>query len=458
MAKYLVGPYNNSWNFMDAYNKAQNGDIIEFEDGYAFQWPTNQEIVIDKELHFVGQAISNPNGNGQIFKNTIEAAFRFVAGAKVTFENLCFKITGNYSTLLLWSGSEVTCKQVCFEISTQNNQNFFLYADTHSKLILNDIEMKVPEKHDASIGIVASELSISNSRILSRIDLSDGARLTLETVDLEKYDINTISAINSEVTLKNSTVKGGNLEMDYPPVWLDNVVWKSENCKIELPGGTAVCLNNNVQFTSDSDCITSLNSYGSMLRAHQATFTEFLCIYDQSFAALTGETTFLAENAHRISFGAFSDSVVMADQMVFHKIADPNIRLQSSAYVRADAVTYAQGDARDLITEIEDSCDYLVGREVAKANPQTPSSGSASDATVPTTTATASEQETKRDALEELNSLIGLEKVKHEIKKMINMVEFNKKRIANGKAPEKQTRHAAFPVRNFVLSKRLSQT
>ncbi len=444
MAKYLVGPYNNSWNFIDAYNKAQNGDIIEFEDGYAFQWPTNQEIVIDKELHFVGHAVPNPNGNGQIFKNTIEAAFRFVAGAKVTFENLCFKITGNYSTLLLWSGSEVTCKQVCFEISTQNNQNFFLYADTHSKLILTDIEMKVPEKHDASIGIVASELSISHSRILSRIDLSDGARLTLETVDLEKYDINTISATNSEVTLKNSTVKGGNLEMDYPPVWLDNVVWKSENCKIELPGGTAICLNNNVQFNSDSDCITSLNSYGSMLRAHQATFTEFLCTYDLSFAALTGETTFLAENAQRISFGAFSDSVVMADQMVFHKIADPNIRLQSSAYVKADAVTYAQGDARDLITEIEDSCDYLVGREVAKANPQTPSSGSASDATVPTTTATASEQETKRDALEELNSLIGLEKVKHEIKKMINMVEFNKKRIANGKAPEKQTLHAAF--------------
>ena len=413
MAKYLVGPYNNSWNFMDAYNKAQNGDIIEFEDGYAFQWPTNQEIVIDKELHFVGQVVSNPNGNGQIFKNTIEAAFRFVAGAKVTFENLCFKITGNYSTLLLWSGSEVTCKQVCFEISTQNNQNFFLYADTHSKLILTDIEMKVPEKHDASIGIVASELSISHSRVLSRIDLSDGARLTLETVDLEKYDINTISATNSEVTLKNSTVKGGNLEMDYPPVWLDNVVWKSENCKIELPGGTAVCLNNNVQFNSDSDCITSLNSYGSMLRAHQATFTEFLCIYDQSFAALTGETTFLAENAQRISFGAFSDSVVMADQMVFHKIADPNIRLQSSAYVKADAVTYTQGDARALITEIEDGCDYLVGREVAKTNPQV-SSSTASDATVPTTTATASEQETKRDALEELNSLIGLEKVKHE--------------------------------------------
>ena len=59
-------------------------------------------------------------------------------------------------------------------------------------------------------------------------------------------------------------------------------------------------------------------------------------------------------------------------------------------------------------------------------------------------TATDSGPEKKQDALQELNSLIGLEKVKHEIKKMINMVEFNKKRIASGKAPEKQTLHAAF--------------
>ena len=66
------------------------------------------------------------------------------------------------------------------------------------------------------------------------------------------------------------------------------------------------------------------------------------------------------------------------------------------------------------------------------------------DATVTPTTARDSGPEKKQDALQELNSLIDLEKVKHEIKKMINMVEFNKKRIASGKAPEKQTLHAAF--------------
>ena len=48
VARYLVGPYNNSWNFMDAIEKAQDGDTIEFENGYVFQWPTNKVIEIDK--------------------------------------------------------------------------------------------------------------------------------------------------------------------------------------------------------------------------------------------------------------------------------------------------------------------------------------------------------------------------------------------------------------------------
>ena len=181
-----------------------------------------------------------------------------------------------------------------------------------------------------------------------------------------------------------------------------------------------------------------------MIRAHQATFTEFLCVYEESFASLTGETTFLNENAQTISFGAFDESVLMAEHIICHKIADPNIRLQSGAFVKASTITYRQGDARDLTKEIEDGCDYLIGREVAKGNAQVVATGQAMDATVASTPATGSGPEKKQDALQELNSLIGLEKVKHEIKKMINMVEFNKKRIASGKAPEKQTLHAAF--------------
>ena len=88
-----------------------------------------------------------------------------------------------------------------------------------------------------------------------------------------------------------------------------------------------------------------------MIRAHQATFTEFLCVYEESFASLTGETTFLNENAQTISFGVFDDGVLMAEHMICHKIADPNIRLQGGAFVKAGTMTYRQGDARDLTKE-----------------------------------------------------------------------------------------------------------
>ena len=145
MARYLVGPYNNSWNFMDAIEKAQDGDTIEFENGYVFQWPTNKVIEIDKNLHFVGHVVPNPNGNGRMFNNTIEASFRFVEGAQVTFEDLWFKVGGNYTTLLLWNSSDIICKQVYFEATTPTNNEFFIYMDTHSKLTLEGVGMKVPE-------------------------------------------------------------------------------------------------------------------------------------------------------------------------------------------------------------------------------------------------------------------------------------------------------------------------
>ena len=44
----------------------------------------------------------------------------------------------------------------------------------------------------------------------------------------------------------------------------------------------------------------------------------------------------------------FDDGVLMAEHMICHKIADPNIRLQGGAFVKVGTVTYSQGDARDL--------------------------------------------------------------------------------------------------------------
>ena len=431
MARYLVGPYNNSWNFMDAVEKAQNGDTIEFEDGYAFQWPTDRVIVIKKNLHFVGHVVPNPNGNGRLFNNTIEASFQIAGGAEVSFENLWFKITDNYATFSVLAGSKISCNQIYFETTISENKKCMIYAEAKSKVILNDVGMSTPEKHNSMIKIDSSELSISDATILSRIYAVGGSKISLDNVYLQKYDHNAINVRNSEVTLKNCTVKGGNLEKGYPIIWLKNVIWQSENSVLEMPGFTAVNLTKNVRFGTVSDRISALSSFESTVLAHDMTITEFLGIDKESFASLKGVTNFLTESQKKIPFGAFTNSVVLADQMIFHKLFAPNLRIKGSSFVKTNALSYAQGDARDLKVELEDGSDYIVGKESAQG-------GSTANS------ATGEVGVEKRDALEELNNLVGLEKVKHEIKKMINMVEFNKKRIASGKTPEKQTLHAAF--------------
>ena len=429
MARYLVGSNNNSWNFMDAVEKAQNGDTIEFEDGYAFQWPTDRVIVIKKNLHFVGHVVPKPNGNGDLFKNTIEASFRITGGAEVSFENLWFKITDNYAAFSVRDGSKITCNQIYFETTISENKKYMIYAEAKSKVMLSDVGMIVPDKHDSAIKVQASELSIRNSRILSAIRGDEGSKISLEYVYLQKYDFNTLNVRDSEVTLKDCTVEGGNLE--YPMIWLKNVIWQSENSVLEMPGFIAVSLTKNVRFGTVSDRISILKSFESTVLAHDMTITESLGIDKESFASLKGVTNFLTENQQKIPFGAFTNSVVLADQMIFHKLSAPNLRIKGSSFVKTNALSYAQGDARDLKVELEDGSDYIVGKESAQG-------GSTANS------ATGEVGVKKRDALEELNNLVGLEKVKHEIKKMINMVEFNKKRIASGKAPEKQTLHAAF--------------
>ena len=127
--------------------------------------------------------------------------------------------------------------------------NFYLYGYAF-EIDIGRSRDEGSEKHQSAIGMSASELSIRNSTIFSKIDLSEGSKLTLENVHIEKFGNNTIHAKDSEVTHKNSTITGGDLEKDFPPVWLRNVIWESENCKIELPTGTGVCLDNNVQFNS----------------------------------------------------------------------------------------------------------------------------------------------------------------------------------------------------------------
>ena len=127
-----------------------------------------------QEPSFCGACGLKSNGNGRMFNNTIEASFRFVEGSSVTFEDLWFKVGGNYTAWPYGMSQLSLVKQVYFEITTQQIVNFYLYGYAFEKWHWIELGWRVPENTKVSSECPASELSIQNSTIFSKIDLSEG--------------------------------------------------------------------------------------------------------------------------------------------------------------------------------------------------------------------------------------------------------------------------------------------
>ena len=423
MARYLVGRYNNTWDFMTAYEKAQDGDTIEFEDDYYFEWPTDKEILINKSLNFVGHVIPKPNGNGMLYRNTIKASIKIISGVKVTFENLWFTINGDYTAIQVLDGAEVNCKQVYFEIAIEQNNKYFIFVNSHSKMVMENVGMTTPENCNAMIKILSSKLSITNSTILAGVRVVDGSKISFDKVNLQIYNTNAMSLWDSEVTVKNCTVKARDSKKDYPLIWLRNTIWKSCNSVFSQPNvHDSVCLDENVLFDSRDDHFTSLIARKSNVRLSNAIFDVILSLEKGSYGLCTSNIDFLGKNNGKIDLYISDSSTLFANQIITHRKFNPNFRVSNSSYLQIKNLSYPEGDIADLNYVISDDSEYVLKTPKAQIQPI----------------------DNENNALEELNNLVGLDKVKQEIKKMVRMVDFNKKRVEKGLPPEKQTLHSVF--------------
>ena len=274
-----------------------------------------------------------------------------------------------------------------------------------------------------TVGVFSSELIIENSRILGQLDLEQGSRMMMNSVHLEHYTKNAICATDSRITVKSSTIKGGNTQNNLPLIWLENVVWASESTSMVQPNYiNSINLSENVLFSSQNDRITSINTYSSQVYLEQTTITDIILLNEKSFGVFRGEINFLGNNSEKIDLELNDNSAIFADCLVLHRSVEPNCRVSSSSYLQIKNLSYPEGDIADLNYEISDDSKYVLETSEVQIQPK----------------------ENENNALEELNNLVGLDKVKQEIKKMVRMVDFNKKRIEKGLPPEKQTLHSVF--------------
>ena len=119
---------------------------------------------------------------------------------------------------------------------------------------------------------------------------------------------------------------------------------------------------------------------------------------------------FFGKNNGKIDLYISDSSTLFANQIITHRKFNPNFRVSNSSYLQIKNLSYPEGDIADLNYVISDDSEYVLKTPKAQIQPI----------------------DNENNALEELNNLVGLDKVKQEIKKMVRMVDFNKKRVEKG--------------------------
>ena len=109
-----------------------------------------------------------------------------------------------------------------------------------------------------------------------------GSKISLDDVDLQKYNDNAMQVSDSEVTVKNCTVEGGDNEDNekkYPTIFLRNTIWKSCNSVFSQPNVEySVGLIENVLFDSRNDHFTSLKASKSNVRLNNCLLYTSRCV------------------------------------------------------------------------------------------------------------------------------------------------------------------------------------
>lgn len=424
MGKYKIGNGKDGWNFSDAYEQMSDGDIMILENNLNFNF--NSVFVLKKNITIQGNISIKENG-GRVYQNTFHGGV-VVDGAEVHLKDIWIEpVDENCGLVVKNKGNAIVDN--CYFNFKQKSTKYSIFVSSESHLTLKNTSGATTEGSASGIkGVEKSQLTLENSNVIF-LELNDSTGNVIQTNLKGEVNSNTITLRASSLTLKNSTVVGLGAKDNCPVINCDHSEISSENTTITQPQyDSALWLYNNSCLKSKEDTISSIDSHNSRVFIENSTLKEVLGLQEGSYGKVTGKIEFLGNNSDKIDFYCTDKSSFIIEQGIFHRILSPNARLKEESFLNIENLEFPEGDISKLSFEADEtSASYIRQNETEQAN-----------------NTSEGIQEEKVNALEELNSLTGLTRVKTEIDKMIKMVQFNKQLVAQGRPPMSQSLHAVF--------------
>lgn len=446
MTIFKVGSTPDSWNMADAYNLAQDGDAIEFEQDYWYVLPENETFSIQKSLTFIGKVTHLENGT-TTYHNGMCGKFVIDGGAVVTLKQLWLSPSGNNPIIAVKNESTINLLTIMLENTVPNYDVCLIVSFNQSTLNFEDIGVKNLEDIDAIKVMKNSKLNIKMSYLPCRL-IANHSEITLENVTLDVMDWQVTAidlAENSSCFLSQCKIMGRNSE-DSSIVSVSNSKCTVDNSIIQ----NTVSLADRSVYEGHHDTVNSFELSDSAAYLNNSTILVLLSLAGNAHVLSTGTLTFMGENDQLVDILLCTCSSLIADTIIINRIANPNIRIKENSFFYGKNLDYPIGSPNDIAIEKQDTSLFITGicetlqseqevktveEHVATEEPGTAEEKDSDDDKEPAE---------EKDAMEELNRLIGLQQVKQKIKIMINQVAANKKRIEKGLKPIRQTLHAVF--------------
>lgn len=414
MARYLIGNGPNAWNFNAAYDAAQDGDILEFQKDFCYE--VDEKFNIAKNLKICGQV--DIHDDVRILNSGISGQFNIVGGTEVIIENMNILNKGNRPALSVYGQSTL---KVFGSIITYTFENFdnYLVTSENSNLILESIVFSKDNGNKLKFENLNIEISDTDFNGF----LADNTNIAIENCKMKYEDGNVINVSSTSIKAKNILVESKSIDGNYPSIWLGNGSYLNitESRVIQEKCLATIMIKENSCGILENSVVTSISMDDSRALIKDSEILEILCVENFSYANLQNDVGLLGEN-WEIDMLVSGTSVVTGDNIIINRTANPNIRLIDNSNMVFKKISHRDDITLDV--EKDDSSSYQLFSNTKEGG----SSGIINDI----------------DPYEQLDNLIGLDKVKSEIKKMFRLVDFNNKLISQGRSPQNQVLHSIF--------------
>lgn len=239
---------------------------------------------------------------------------------------------------------------------------------------------------------------------------------------------------NSIAKIVDSQIEGGKTEDNLPCVFVDNSsVSMSGTNVVQNKYTAAVFLKNNSDITFEDCMVSSIISYNSKIKVNtDLRIIESLFLYDES--TLSGDILLIdgLENG-KINLFSTRNSTISPTWIGFGQKTNPTVKVAES--VRLDSPLYLlEYDSREIKYNFDENDNFIIvedfsGKETRFKENQEPPKKNVSDQVSP---------------FDELDKMIGLQKVKEQVKEFVAVSVVNKKREEKGLKSSSQTLHSVF--------------